>query len=73
MFGLWELRDGLEGVKAETKPSPEAVINTRILVATEWIIHGGRGILRESLLNGLSSEPTSGNPWDAGPLFAGAR
>jgi hypothetical protein len=72
-FGLWELRDGLEGVKAETKPAPEAVINTRILVATEWIIHGGRGILRESLLNDLSEELTSGQPWCAGSLFAGAR
>jgi hypothetical protein len=73
-FGLWELRNGLEGLKAEEKYAPEAVINTRILVATEWIIQGGRrGLLRESLLNALSHEPNSGSPWSGGPLFPGAR
>ena len=74
-FGLWELRDGLEGPQAEeTETSaPVAVINTRVLVATEWIIRGGRGLLRESLLNSLSHEPRSGKPWNGGPLFPGAR
>jgi hypothetical protein len=72
-FGLWELRNGLEGLKAEDKSAPEAVVNARILVATEWIIKGGRGLLRESLLNALSHEPNSGSPWSGGPLFPGAR
>jgi len=72
-FGLWELRNGLEGLKAEDKSASEAVVNTRILVATEWIIQGGRGLLRESLLNALSREPSSGSPWSGGPLFPGAR
>jgi hypothetical protein len=72
-FGLWELRNGLEGLNDETEPAPEPVINTRILVATEWIIQGGRGILRQSLLNSYSHESTGGDPWCAGPLFPGAR
>ncbi|TVY32742.1 hypothetical protein LSUB1_G007514 [Lachnellula subtilissima] len=74
-FGLWELRGGLEGPQAEeTETSaPAAVVNTRVLVATEWIIRGGRGLLRESLLNSLSHEPSSGKPWNGGPLFRGGR
>jgi hypothetical protein len=72
-FGLWEMKYGLEGNKGEENPAPEAVVNTRILVATEWIRQGGRGLLRESLLNALSHEPTSGSPWSGGPLFPGTR
>ena len=74
-FGLWEIRCGLEGEgdEEEDKPAPEAVVNTRILVATEWIIQGGRELLRASLQNALSGEPTSGKPWRCGPLFPGNR
>ena len=74
-FGLWEMRCGLEGNGDEEvdKPVPEAVVNTRILVATEWIVQGGRELLRASLLNALSGEPTSGKPWRGGPLFLGTR
>jgi hypothetical protein len=76
-FGLWEMRCGLEGEgdKEKDKPAPEAVVNTRILVATEWIIQDGRELLRASLLNALSGEPTptSGKPWRGGPLFPGTR
>ncbi|KUJ11267.1 uncharacterized protein LY89DRAFT_240890 [Mollisia scopiformis] len=72
-FGLWELRNGMEGRSAEEMFTPKAVANARILVAAEWIIRGGRGLLRESLLNALSHEPTSGKPWAGGPLFPGAR
>ncbi|TVY46634.1 hypothetical protein LOCC1_G003293 [Lachnellula occidentalis] len=72
-FGLWELRNGLEGSRIEETSVPKAVSNTRILVATEWIIQGGRGLLRESLSNALSYEPGSGNPWGGGTLFHGAR
>lgn len=72
-LGLWELRNGLEGLKAEENPAPEAVVTTRLLVAIEWIMQGGRGLLRESLLNALSHEPDSGSPWSGGPLFPGAR
>lgn len=72
-FGLWALRSGLEGAVEEEKHTPEAVANIRILVATEWIIYDGRALLQESLLNGLSHEPTSGQPWRGGPLFPGTR
>ena len=72
-FGLWEIRCGLEGDGGEGKLAPEAVVDTRILVATEWIVQGGRELLRASLLNALSGEPTSGKPWRGGPLFLGTR
>lgn len=73
-MGLWELRLGLEGPEAKAvKPIPEAVVNIRILVATEWILRRGRLLLRESLLNALSEAPSSGKPWDGGPLFLGTR
>lgn len=46
-----ELRNGLEGLKEHDQHASEAIINTRTLVATEWILHGGRELLRELLLN----------------------
>jgi len=72
-FGLWELRNGLEGVKSEEESAPEAVANTRILVAIEWNIQGGRRLLRESLFNALTHKLNSGSLWSGGPLFPGAR
>lgn len=41
-FGLWEMRTGLEGPEKEGESASETVSNTCILVATRWIIQGGR-------------------------------
>lgn len=71
-FGLWEMRVGLEGPPDEDdEEAPALITNMRILVAAEWVIQGGRWLLRQSLLNDLQEDTPNSNLWRAGPLFHG--
>lgn len=52
-FGIWELRSGLEGdpTKDEDgKRFPQAIVDTKVRVAAEWIIHAGDKLWKDSLL-----------------------
>ncbi len=73
-FAIWELRNGLEEDEHDMGPTP--VTNTRVLIASEWIVQSGQRLLRESLLNYLSTEPedaTHGSPYRGGSLYSGTK
>jgi hypothetical protein len=71
-FAIWELRNGLE--ENEEEMGPKTIAEARVKVASEWIAQGARQLLRESLLNSLSTEPedgTHGNPYRGGFCILG--
>ncbi|KAI1074278.1 hypothetical protein F5B20DRAFT_574191 [Whalleya microplaca] len=73
-FAIWELRNGLEEDDEETRSA--AIRDNRVRVACEWVLQGGRRLLRESSLNSFTTEPEDaahGSPFRAGPLFSGSR
>lgn len=69
-FPIWEIKLGLESPINEEA----AAVNTRVRVASEWIIQSARRFLRESLLNTCSDKPEGGShgyPYSGGPLYTG--
>ncbi|KAE9374116.1 hypothetical protein N431DRAFT_454918 [Stipitochalara longipes BDJ] len=73
-FAIWELRNGLEEDKRDS--GSMSIINTRVLVASEWIVQSGRRLLQESMLNSLSTaleDATHGSPYRGGSLYSGVK
>ncbi|KAH8656690.1 hypothetical protein BGZ60DRAFT_384614 [Tricladium varicosporioides] len=73
-FAIWELRNGLE--EDEHDVGTTSITDTRVLIASEWIVQSGRRLFRESLLNSLSTQPedaTHGSPYRGGSLYSGVK
>jgi hypothetical protein len=74
-LALWQLREGLEEeeIADDTKTH---IFDTRVRVASEWILQGSKRLLKECLLSSFSTAPvddTHGNPYRGGPLYSGHR
>lgn len=76
-FGIWELRTGLEEdtTKDEQgKPIPQAILEARVHVASEWMIRAGDRLWRDSLLGVWAEETAStGRSYIGGKLIPATR
>jgi hypothetical protein len=79
-FAIWELRSGLEGddttvddgVKKEPAPPAQAILDTRVRVAAEWVICAGETLWKDSLL-GVWADDTGTRAYVGGGLIPATR
>ena len=74
-YGIWELCHGLEGDATKDDkgmPLPQAIVDTRVRVAAEWIIRAGDRLWKDSLL-GVWAEATGASAYIGGKLIPATR
>ncbi|KAK3689210.1 hypothetical protein B0T22DRAFT_440702 [Podospora appendiculata] len=72
-FAVWQLREGLEDdlVEAKGNCSPAEAVDNRIAVVSEWLVHAGPALLKESLLESENLDEGQKRAYGPGPLFSG--
>ncbi|KAK3317443.1 hypothetical protein B0T19DRAFT_479526 [Cercophora scortea] len=72
-FAIWQLREALEDDLTDAKGncSPAEAVDNRLAVASEWLIHAGPLLLKESPPESEEPGERQKRAYRGGPLFSG--